>query len=318
MAPKISIIVPVYNTQEWLRRCVDSILAQTYTDFEVLLVDDGSIDGSGKICDDYASLDSRVRVFHKPNGGVSSARNMGLDNARGEWITFCDADDWVDIDYFDKIMFATYNNIANIIVSNFKYVHKGGIDVYKYTQCGEDKERSICELLITMGGTCVWAKFFRKELIENHNIIFPIGIRYCEDFKFCATAYIYSSNIVYVNSCDGYNYFEREDSVCQNIDDNHILEGVEMNNQILELAGKENVKHIYEKYICWRILSCTQDWVMMPQKHQLLKMTYSHGRNYILNCPLFWNTRQKLLVFFVLNNIGFLVSIFLSVRKLFK
>lgn len=83
ICPRISIIVPVYNAEQTLRRCVDSILAQTFTDFELLLVDDGSTDGSGAICDEYAGIDGRVRVFHKPNGGVSSARNLGLDNAIG-------------------------------------------------------------------------------------------------------------------------------------------------------------------------------------------------------------------------------------------
>ena len=80
----VSIIVPVYNTEKFLHRCIDSILAQTYTDFELLLIDDGSKDSSGAICDEYAAKDARVKVFHKENGGVSSARNLGLDNARGE------------------------------------------------------------------------------------------------------------------------------------------------------------------------------------------------------------------------------------------
>ena len=88
----VSIIVPVYNTEKFLHRCIDSILAQTYTDFELLLIDDGSKDSSGAICDEYAVKDARVRVFHKENGGVSSARNLGLDNAKGEWITFVDSD----------------------------------------------------------------------------------------------------------------------------------------------------------------------------------------------------------------------------------
>lgn len=94
--PTISVIVPVYNVEKYLRCCVDSILAQTFTDIEVLLVDDGSTDGSGAICDEYAQKDSRVRVFHKANGGVSSARNLGLDEAVGEWIMFVDSDDTVD------------------------------------------------------------------------------------------------------------------------------------------------------------------------------------------------------------------------------
>ena len=93
--PQISVIVPVYNTEKYLHRCIDSILAQTFTDFELLLIDDGSTDNSGTICDEYATKDSRVRVFHKKNGGVSSARNLGVDNAKGEWVTFVDSDDCV-------------------------------------------------------------------------------------------------------------------------------------------------------------------------------------------------------------------------------
>ena len=94
--PKISVIVPVYNTEKYLHRCVDSILAQTFTDFELLLVNDGSPDKSGEICDEYAQKDTRVRVFHKENGGVSSARNLGLENAQGKWITYVDGDDWIE------------------------------------------------------------------------------------------------------------------------------------------------------------------------------------------------------------------------------
>ena len=93
--PKISVIVPVYNTEKYLHRYIDSILAQTFTDFELLLINDGSKDNSGAICDEYAAKDSRVRVFHKENGGASSARNMGLDNAKGKWVTFVDSDDYI-------------------------------------------------------------------------------------------------------------------------------------------------------------------------------------------------------------------------------
>ena len=93
----VSIIVPVYNAEEHLRRCVDSILVQTFSDFELLLIDDGSKDGSAAICDEYTIKDSRVRVFHKENGGGSSARNLGLDNAQGEWIAFVDSDDFIPV-----------------------------------------------------------------------------------------------------------------------------------------------------------------------------------------------------------------------------
>ncbi|MGN1221356.1 MAG: glycosyltransferase family 2 protein [Candidatus Cryptobacteroides sp.] len=111
--PKISVIVPVYNSEPTIRRCVDSVLAQTFTDFECLLIDDGSKDKSGEICDEYATRDSRIRVFHKENGGVSSARNVGLDNADGEWIAFVDSDDWVGEKYLEPFL---YHSDADIVV----------------------------------------------------------------------------------------------------------------------------------------------------------------------------------------------------------
>lgn len=102
-SPLISIIVPVYNAEKTLRQCVDSILSQDYRNFELLLIDDGSKDCSPAICDEYAANDFRVKVFHKPNGGVSSARNLGIDNAQGEWVTFIDADDYITDGYFEGV-----------------------------------------------------------------------------------------------------------------------------------------------------------------------------------------------------------------------
>lgn len=101
-SPKISVIVPVYKVEKYLRACIDSILAQTFTDFELILIDDGSPDNCGAICDEYAEKDARIRVFHKENGGVSSARNLGIERSRGEWIAFVDSDDWVESDKFSK------------------------------------------------------------------------------------------------------------------------------------------------------------------------------------------------------------------------
>ena len=114
MNPKISVIVPVYNAEKYLPRCIDSVLTQIFTDFELLLIDDGSIDESGKICNEYADNDKRIRVFHKENGGVSSARNVGLDKAIGEWITFLDSDDSLFADFF--------SSFAGLLDSNVDFV----------------------------------------------------------------------------------------------------------------------------------------------------------------------------------------------------
>lgn len=125
--PKISVIVPVYNTEKYLRRCIDSILAQTFTDFELLLINDGSRDSSGAICDEYAAKDSRVRVFHKENGGVSSARNVGLDNAKGEWVIFCDSDDyWICSFALEKLYRFVQQNTIDIVRGEYIEVNFRG------------------------------------------------------------------------------------------------------------------------------------------------------------------------------------------------
>lgn len=128
MNPKISVIVPVYKAEKYLHRCVDSILAQTFTDFEVLLIDDGSPDRSGEICDEYAKKDARVRVFHKENGGVSSARNMGIEKAKGEWLMFVDSDDMLTPQAL-KFCLAHTDGVS-MVCCDCQSVHEDGIKEY--------------------------------------------------------------------------------------------------------------------------------------------------------------------------------------------
>ena len=124
--PEISIIVPVYKTEKYLNECIDSILAQTFTDFELILVDDGSPDGCPALCDAAAAKDSRIRVIHKPNGGVSTARNAGLDAACGNWIGFVDSDDVIDRTYYEKLYRAAKQSGAEIAASNILYANEDG------------------------------------------------------------------------------------------------------------------------------------------------------------------------------------------------
>ena len=127
--PAISVIIPVYNAEQYLRRCVDSVLTQSYTDFELLLIDDGSRDQSPAICDEYAAADHRVQVFHKPNGGVSSARNLGLDHARGQWITFIDSDDFISPNYLSAV---NRSDADMLILNKCVYHVRGGGGILKF------------------------------------------------------------------------------------------------------------------------------------------------------------------------------------------
>lgn len=207
---KISVIVPVYNTEKYLRRCIDSILAQTYTDFELLLIDDGSTDASGVICDEYAKQDSRVRVFHKPNGGVSSARNLGLDNACGEWITFCDADDYV---YPEWLQNYDIEGVSDEDLIN--QGAKSNADIFRDTNL-------VSELSFSFDGSpsefieestqnglfgYLWIKCFRKDIIEERQIRFDIDVGFQEDELFITEYLKHATNIKSVNKIGYYYYY---------------------------------------------------------------------------------------------------------------
>ena len=183
-SPKVSVIVPVYKVEKYLRRCVDSILAQTFADFELLLIDDGSPDNSGKICDEYAALDPRVRVFHKSNGGVSSARNLGLDNACGEWIVFVDSDDWVTEDYLADLM---KDSDADLRLNGFDCIG----DLEDWDTSMPDSRYStpaeLAECMTRFGSInfrCPYCKRYRRSVIEEHGIRFDKNISYGEDAVF--------------------------------------------------------------------------------------------------------------------------------------
>lgn len=124
--PKLSVIVPVYKVEKYLRKCIESILKQTFTDFELLLIDDGSPDNCPVICDEYAEKDFRVKVFHQPNGGVSSARNTGLKNATGEWIGFIDSDDYIESKAYQMLIEAAESNACDAAIMDFCYVDEYG------------------------------------------------------------------------------------------------------------------------------------------------------------------------------------------------
>lgn len=171
---KISVIVPVYNAEKYIRRCVDSIIAQTFTDFELLLIDDGSTDRSGKICDEYAENDKRVRVFHKENGGVSSARNIGLDNAEGHLICFCDSDDWVSKEWLQY--FITEKDF-DIIIQGYAYEKTCDNKVYysKLSNLAGNKNDLDIMLMNCFSANnlgYLWCRAFKHSIIKKYSIRF--------------------------------------------------------------------------------------------------------------------------------------------------
>lgn len=204
----ISVIVPVYNAEKNLHRCIDSILAQTYTFFELLLIDDGSPDRSGVICDEYAGQDSRVRVFHKENGGVSSARNLALDSACGKYIAFCDADDYVGENWLKSFIEGIVNNV-DLVIQGIHYItNNGEIETKRlapYWGNGVVNKRNLIVQLMQQGvyGYPV-TKLFRKEIIEENHIRFDANSTFREDEQFLSK---YLEYVTSFSCIDRENYY---------------------------------------------------------------------------------------------------------------
>lgn len=185
----VSVIVPVYNTEQYLAKCIESILHQTYTDLEVILVNDGSTDHSGELCDAFSKKDSRVKVVHKKNGGVSSARNAGIEAATGEYIIFIDGDDWFSLDAVSSMVAMREETQADLVVGNHTCVTRFGevpSNVQNAVYETEEIGNHLLQLCVSNGRSS-WNKLFRTDLIQKHKLRFPVGIPVGEDAMFSAS-----------------------------------------------------------------------------------------------------------------------------------
>lgn len=219
-SPKISVIVPVYNTARYLARCLDSIAAQTFPDWECICVDDGSTDESGAMLDAYARRDARFRVIHQENGGVSRARNAGLDAARGEWISFADSDDWVEPETYE-------------LAWNAAQTH--GADLVQWDYCSDGAGKSITGLALPEGYFAVprdatyfcpsmCHKFVLRKRICDNRLRFPEDIRLSEDRLFALQCYIAAERCFHLDRCL-YHYVENLNSATHTMTKEMIREG---------------------------------------------------------------------------------------------
>lgn len=180
---ELSIIVPVYKVEKYLPKCIDSILAQTFRDFELILIDDGSPDNCGAICDEYAARDSRIKVIHQENAGVSAARNAGLDIATGTYLGFVDSDDWIESEMYETMIATAKEKQVDVVVCGFRIFKDDGSYIGRSNACegiftSEQLHASIYTVPNPLDGVC-WNKLFLRERIEN--ICFPVDIPRYED-----------------------------------------------------------------------------------------------------------------------------------------
>ncbi|PWK93828.1 glycosyltransferase involved in cell wall biosynthesis [Hallerella porci] len=252
--PLVSIIVPIYKVEPYLRRCLDSIVKQTYTNLEIILVDDGSPDGCPQICDEYAAKDKRIVVIHKENGGLSDARNAGLDICKGEYISFVDSDDWVSENYIEVMLNIAIKENADISICNHNFVHNDGskkniiFEERTYTK-KEALKKIILQQTLPWGAS--WGKIYKRKIFNKYK--FPVGIIHEDDYT--SYKFIYEADKIVCIDKTLYNYFQRSDSISK-LDTTYDFTEVRKNQLTFLLENKEyELAELTAINLCWHYLN---------------------------------------------------------------
>ena len=243
----ISVIVPIYKVEKYLKKCIESIQKQTYKNLEIILVDDGSPDKCGEICDEYAENDSRIIVIHKKNGGLSSARNAGIEIAKGDYIGFVDSDDYIEPYMYEKLLDAIEQNNSKLSVCAINYVFENGKKICK-SKSSENRNFDFFEAIKEMNtyelfDMGAWSKLYKKDLFDD--IRFPEN-KLSEDFFVMYKIFDKAQRISYVGiPC--YNYLQRSES---------ITKSKKINKDFVE-AAYEQMLYLDNKYPQLKILAHT-------------------------------------------------------------
>lgn len=250
---KVSVIIPVYNVESYLPRCIDSVRNQTEKDIEIILVDDGSTDACGKICDRYAEKDSRIKVIHQQNGGLGAARNTGIQAAISPYILFADSDDYVDVDLVEKAYRAAEAHKADIVMFGYNRVHEDGRVDYSYNLPESLTNQKSCSLemcpeLLTATPSA-WNKLYKTCLFDG--VYFPPRAWY-EDLQTIPKLYLKAQSIYCMADFHPYQYLLRENSIMQNGNaEKTATQRIAATDEILNFFQSRGLFESYKNELIW-------------------------------------------------------------------
>ena len=330
---KISIIVPVYKVEKYLRKCVDSLLNQTYTNLEIILVDDGSPDSCPQICDEYAKRDQRVKVVHKTNEGVSRARNAGLKIATGDFIGFVDSDDFVDATMYEKLLNSILENGSDIAMCGFVNIYEDGTkekvvetnlnnvtssNIFNFYVLNNTykKEDAICIDGI-MAFVC--RVLYSKDIINEQ--YFNENIKYCEDLLFNVKVINKETKISIVN--EGlYYYYQRGDSAIHKINERNILAKLDYLDEITPILKQKLDSEFYSifqfaiyKIIYLDLLRSGSKELYNKYIKKLNQKKLNSKQNYKIFKSQQTGLKNKFLAFLIYHNSSMLIKLLLKVKK---
>ena len=310
MEKKISVIVPVYNVEQYLERCVNSIINQTYENLEIILVDDGSTDRSGGMCDSFAEKDERIKVVHKENGGLSSARNSGIDIATGEYLAFVDSDDWIESCMYQVLMDLAENHHADIVECKFQSVihEKEEIIQPDLEVVVLDKFEGAKAFFDGTGQTSIlaWNKIYNKQLFQN--LRFPNGLLN-EDQWLIPKLYMLSEKIVCVNQ-KYYYYYQSPNSIMRSPFSFRRLDALKAFEETRRLYER---KHLYDlvqwcdvtySFLLIKYYNQSKTLKGKPDVCKKIKKYYNKRmKDFLKNKHLNWKQKILLILYYVIPGI---------------
>lgn len=288
---KISVIVAVYNAAPTLEKCIDSILNQTFNDFELLLINDGSSDGSKDICDNYAKKDARIRVFHRKNAGISATREFGINKAQGEYSIHVDSDDWIEKEMLYSLYSKAISSIADIVICDFFIDTNEKSDYIKQKPTSLDSIQIIKDILKGKIMGSVWNKLVKQKLYNKFNIHFPTGINFCEDVYVIISLLKNTERIEYIPK-PYYHYEMNPKSLSHNPTKETFNQRVEFIESLHKLLGP-----LYDLEIAQNLVYIRKDayFSRLFTASELRKLLPYH-RSAIFKSP--FHIRKKMLLFF--------------------
>ncbi|WP_349763500.1 glycosyltransferase [Fusobacterium sp. SYSU M8D902] len=319
----VSIIVPIYNSEKWLKFCLDSILTQNYKNFELILINDGSKDSSGIICDNYAKRDSRIKVYHKKNEGVSAARNDGIKYSQGKYIQFLDSDDIIKFQMTKGLVELAERENADIVMCDFEILNEIEISNYIFqpilgVKIGKMNKLEAMKNILRIDGYqgFLWNKLLKKELLNmNKEIRFDNGISICEDLLFCCKYLSQANKIVYTSE-KLYGYVQHENSLSHKID-KKILTSIEANRQIAIIYDKFFLPEGRSRYIYSIVNLFTMiNFDVIKNKKKYLEKEIKEKKNWFK--PKLHTRKECFVYYFLIMNPYLCGYIYIILKKIYK
>lgn len=310
---KVSIIVPIYGIEQYISQCIESLIAQTYKNIEIILVDDGSKDQSGDICEEYATKDDRIRVYHKQNGGLTSARNYGLERATGEWIMHVDGDDWIEPETVRLLLDKANKTNADIVFSDFWFDYSDQHVASNFYDWNKQGIEGLKEYIATPW-TCLAGSLQKRNLYTANELKSPEGINFCEDFHLIVRLCYFAKRIAKI-SLPLYHYRQHNSSMIHN---NCRKNGIDERRVYADIIGFFKQQGVYNKFkecMAWRSLNASEELALNTNTFVEFCNFNPDKKDFIMGCPEI-GIKLKIIMWCITHGLQSVATVIVNARKL--